>query len=84
MSLVNIIWTMVASACLTMAGVHWLVWYKQRREWANLLFAVTAMSTAIFAGTELWVATAETPGELAIGVRWAHVPLWLLLVALVR
>lgn len=83
MSLVTVIWSMVASACLTMAGMHWLVWYKQRTEWANLLFAVTAMSTAIFAGTELWMMRAETPADLAMAIRWAHVPIWLVLVALV-
>jgi two-component system, LuxR family, sensor kinase FixL len=83
MSLVTIVWSMVASACLTMAVLHWLVWYKQRTEWANLFFAMTAMSTAILAGTELWVMRAETPADLAMAMRWAHVPIWLLLVTLV-
>ena len=74
---------MVAAACLTMAGVHWLVWYKQRTEWANLLFAITAAATAIFVGTELWIMHAQTPAGIGTAVRWAHVPIWLVLVALV-
>jgi PAS domain S-box-containing protein len=74
---------MVAAACLTMAGVHWLVWYKQRTEWSNLLFAVTAMATSIFVGTELWIMRAETPAEIGTAVRWAHIPIWLVLIALV-
>jgi signal transduction histidine kinase len=83
MSWVTVIWSMIAAACLTMAGVHWLVWSKQRTQWANLLFSVTAMATAIFAGTELWIMRAETPAELAMAMRWAHVPIWLVLIALV-
>lgn len=74
---------MVAAACLTMAGLHWMVWYEQRTQWANLLFAVTATSTAIFVGTEFWIMRAETPADLAMAVRWAHVPIWVVLIALV-
>jgi signal transduction histidine kinase len=83
MSLVTVIWSMIAAACLTMAGLHWMVWYKQRTEWANLLFAVTATSTAIFVGTEFWIMRAETPADIGTAMRWAHVPLWVGLVALV-
>ena len=60
-----------------------MVWHKQRTQWANLLFAVTATSTAIFVGTEFWIMRAETPAHIATAVRWAHVPIWLVLIALV-
>lgn len=83
MSRVTVIWSMVAAACLTIAGLHWMVWHKQRTQWANLLFAVTATSTAIFVGTEFWITRAETPAHIATAVRWAHVPIWLVLIALV-
>ena len=49
MSWVTIIWSMVASACLTLAAIHLLVWRARRSAWANLLFALTAVSTAVFA-----------------------------------
>jgi hypothetical protein len=48
MSSVTIIWAMIASACLTLALVHVLVWWRRREAWANLLFALTAMATALF------------------------------------
>jgi hypothetical protein len=35
------------------------------------------MATAIFAGTELWMMRAETPADLAVAMRWVHVPIWL-------
>jgi hypothetical protein len=49
MSWVTIIWSMVASACLTLAAMNLLVWRKKRTAWANLLFSLTAVATAAFA-----------------------------------
>jgi hypothetical protein len=62
MSWVTIIWAMIASACLTLALVHLLVWWRRREVLANLLFALTAVAAAVFAGCELWMMRAETPG----------------------
>ena len=39
-------WAMVASACLTLAGVHGLVWLRDRAARANLMFALLAGGTA--------------------------------------
>jgi two-component system sensor kinase FixL len=83
MSWVTIIWAMIASACFTLALVHVLVWWRRREARANLLFALTAAATAVFAGCELWALRAETPGELGMAVRWAHAPAWVLIVSLV-
>jgi PAS domain S-box-containing protein len=82
MSWVTIIWAMIASACLTLALVHALVWWRRREARANLLFALAAVATAVFALCELWVMRAETPGAYGTAVRWAHVPIWLALVSL--
>jgi two-component system sensor kinase FixL len=83
MSSVTIIWAMVASACLTLALVYVLVWWRRRVAWANLLFALTAVATAVFAGCELWMMRAETPGAFGMAVRWAHLPVWVLIVSFV-
>jgi len=83
MSSVTTIWAMIASACLTLALVHVLVWWRRCEAWANLLFALTALATAVFAGCELWVMRAETPGAFGMVMRWAHVPAWVLIVSLV-
>ena len=53
MSPVEIIWSMTAATCLTLAGVHLLVWLKARDSWVNLLFASSAVSVAAIAGFEL-------------------------------
>jgi PAS domain S-box-containing protein len=83
MSWVIVIWSMAASACLTLAGVHLLVWCMKRKAWASLLFSLTATATAVLAGCELWMARAETPEEFGTAVRWLHVPTWVLILALV-
>ena len=83
MSWVTIVWSMAASACLTLAAMHLLVWSRRRTAWANLLFAVSAAGTAAYAGCELWMMRAQTPGEFGLALRWAHVPGWVTVVSLV-
>ena len=83
MSWVTIIWAMIASACLVLALVHVLVWWQRREAQDNLLFALTAVATAAFAGCELWMMRAQTPEAFGIAMRWTHVPAWVLILSLV-
>ncbi len=71
---VTILWSMVASACLTLAAIHLLIWSMNRAAWANLLFSLSALATAALAGCEYWMMRAETPAEYATALRWLHVP----------
>jgi len=82
MNWVTIIWSMAASACLTLAAIHLLVWYKKRTAWANLLFSMMAVATAALAYCELSMMRAQTPGQFATALRWLHVPSWVLIVSL--
>ena len=75
MSWVTVIWSMVASACLTLAVIYFLVWWSNRSGRANLLFAMAAVSTAAFTLCELRQMRAGTPGELLSAMRWTHVAL---------
>ena len=61
MNWVTIIWAMTASACLTLALVHMLVWWRRREVSANLLFALTAVAAAVFAGCECGLCGPRTP-----------------------
>ena len=51
MSWVTILWSMNASACLTLAAIYLLVWCKRRTAWDNLLFTLTSTAVAVY--TEL-------------------------------
>jgi len=83
MSPITIIWSMNASACLTLAVINFLFWCRTHKAWANLLFFVTATSTAAFAFCELWMMRADTPVEFATVLKWGHVAVWLIVVSLV-
>ena len=83
MSLITIIWAMSASACLTLAVFHFLVWCRNREAWASLLFSLLATGTAAFAFCELGMMRARTPAEFGTVLRWGHVPTWLIVVSLV-
>jgi PAS domain S-box-containing protein len=74
---------MVVSACLTLAAMHLVIWANKRTTWASLLFFVTAVATAAATGFELWLMRAETPREYGAVLQWAHVPYWVLVIALV-
>jgi len=83
MSWVTIVWSMTASACLTLAAIHFLVWSHRRTAWADLLFALTSVAVAVYAGLELAMMRAETPQQFATALRWIHVPTWVIVVSLV-
>jgi len=82
MSPITVIWSMVASTCLTLAVVQGGVWWRRREAREHALFALAAVGTALLAATELWMMHAATPGEFGRAVRWLHVPAWLVVVPL--
>ena len=82
-SLITVIWSMSASACLTLAAIHLLIWAKDRAAVANLVFSLLAIATAAWTFCELWMMRADTPSEFATVLKWGHVAVWLLIVSLV-
>src|SRR3990172_7924696 len=74
---------MAASACLTVAGMHLFIWWRNRRSWANLVFSVAAVAVAGVAFLELSLMPAQTPEEFGTLLRWMHLPVFALVVALV-
>src|SRR5689334_18504532 len=82
MSLVTVVWSMIAAASLTLAAVHLPVWLRNHGARANLAFAIVATSTGVLSYFELRVLQAKTTTELADAMRWGHVPIAVLLAAL--
>jgi PAS domain S-box-containing protein len=83
MSWVTVIWSMSVAVCLTLAGMNFLVWCQKRTAWGYLLFSLTAVAVAAFAGNEFWMMRAETPGQFGTALRWIHVPTWVIMLMLV-
>ncbi len=73
---------MIAAACLTLAGVHFLVWLRGRDMWVNLLFCCSAVSAAAIAVFEMAMMRAQSPLQLGEALRWMHVPLGVTIISL--
>src|SRR4030095_7633951 len=83
MSWVTVIWSISAGACLTLAFLQFIVWWKDRAAPANLVFALGAVAVAVFAGVAVGLMRAETSAQFDTIVRWIHVPGWVLIVSIV-
>ncbi len=83
MSWVTVIWSIGSGACLTLALMNCVVWWKDRTARANLVFSVLAIAVAIFAALELALMRAQTPEQFSEVVRWLHVPIWVMIASLV-
>ncbi len=83
MSWTTVIWSMTAAACLTLAGIHLLVWCKQRENWVYLAFSCSAVAGAGLTAFEFALLRAQTADQYGVILRWAQVPVWLLVVSLV-
>src|SRR5213593_3096030 len=60
MSWVTVIWSVGAGACLTLAFLQFIVWWKDRSARANLVFSVMAIAVATFAALEVTLMQART------------------------
>jgi hypothetical protein len=83
MNWVTVIWSMVAGASLAMALPHLLIAARQRRAWVHVLFAIAAMAVAGIALGEVAIMHAQTTEQSARALRWLHLPVFVLLVAIV-
>lgn len=82
-SWLTVIWSMVASACLTLALVHVAIWFKQKERPAYLLFSLLAGSVGLMAAVEFLLMRAETVRQFGEILRWAQVPILILVCSLV-
>jgi signal transduction histidine kinase len=76
MSWVTVLFAMTASACLTMAFVYGVIWWRQRDAWAELLFALAALGAAALAGCDLAEMRAVSPEQLSSAIQWMHLAIW--------
>lgn len=83
MNWIDVCWIVMAAACLTLASVHLLIWNHQKRETAQLSFAIAGFAVMLTGVFELLAMHADSPQRYADLMRWAHLPLATLVVALV-
>ena len=73
---------MTASACLTLALISALVWWRDRGAWANLMFALAALGTAGYVWCNLAILKAASVADLDLAVTWNQVTFWLMFLSL--
>ncbi len=83
MSIVTILWPMVAAAALTLGTIQLLIWFQHREKWERVVFFLMSLATAGMALTELGMMTATTGAEFGFALRWNHVPVLLNFFAIV-
>jgi len=83
MNWVEIGWTVMSASSLTLGVIHLFVWFKQRAQYAHLLFFALAACATAFGAFELALMQASSPGAYAATLRWAHVPLAMFVLAMV-
>lgn len=83
MGWIDFAWPMIGGASLALGLVFLLAWSRQPRRYGYAMFFVTALSVAAFSIFELRMMRATTPGEYAATLRWAHLPLFTLVVSVV-
>jgi two-component system sensor kinase FixL len=74
---------MMASAILTLALIHLVIWFNQRRQWAHLFFSIAAISVAVVAGMQLMAMRAVSIDQMATLVLWSQLPFFVMWVAIV-
>jgi signal transduction histidine kinase len=78
---------MLASASLAFALLHLFIWAKGIQPWANLSFATAAIAIAVITGMELMAMRTTSIEQMALILRWVHLPilvLWLAIICFVR
>jgi two-component system sensor kinase FixL len=82
MSWVTLIWAVVAGACLAMALPFLFVAISQRRA-APLFFVSAVAATVTIAAAEFAMMRAGSAQQFATALRWAQVPIFVLVVSIV-
>jgi len=82
MSPTTAIFSMTASACLTMALIYGFIWWRRRGAWAYLVFALAAIGTAALAWCDLTLMHSESPAQFTSAIRWAQLSFCVTILAL--
>jgi two-component system sensor kinase FixL len=83
MSWITVAWSMMASAILTLALLHLFIWFNQTRQWGHLSLSIAAVAVAVITFMEFMGMRAVSIDQLATLLRWVHLPLLVIYVAIV-
>jgi PAS domain S-box-containing protein len=80
---IPVVWSLSAGACFALAIVYLTAWFKEVGERETLAFFALAVSLGLMTLVEMFVMLAPTPEAAGRVIRWAHVPILMVVVSLV-
>lgn len=83
MDWIDLAWTMMCTAALSLSAIHLLVWFRRRERLGHLAFALAALSLAAAGLIEVTTLRATTVSEYAGLVRWYFVPTFIAMVSFI-
>ena len=83
MSLVSVLWSTAAAACLTIGLINLFIWFRLKQSKANLLFSIAALGAAAVAITELFGLTSQSIPDYVLALKFQTLAVFVMLVSLV-
>ena len=83
MTWIEVAWIGMSAASLTLGVIHLFVWVRHRSHPAHLLFFTLAASATAVGALELAMTRAPSAAAYAHTLRWAHVPLAVMVLSIV-
>jgi two-component system, LuxR family, sensor kinase FixL len=74
---------MSTATCFTLAVIHFFVWVYAYEKWSSLFFSICATAAAAISVLDLEMMHARTPAEFGELLRWMHVSIATIIIALV-
>src|SRR5436190_12447505 len=72
MGWITVIWSATSGACVMLALMHLLVWFRDRRSWASLCFSLTVVGVLGLAISEVITMHTDSPDVFGHVFRWTH------------
>ncbi len=82
-SWITVVWSSIASGCVTLGLVHLAIWLSQPKLRVHLAFFFLTLSVATVAIGELQLMRAQTPEQYGAIMRWVHVPVFCMVLSIV-
>lgn len=82
MQWVTVIWSAVSGACLMLALMHFAIWCRNRRKWANLGFFIAVLGVLGMAACELVMMYAKSPQVYAEAIRIGHLAYFVVVIGI--
>lgn len=82
MEWVTVIWSAVSGACLMLALMHFAIWCRNRRKWANLGFFIAVLGVLGMAACELMMMYAKSPQVYAQAIRIGHLAYFVVVIGI--